>query len=138
MVANPPASSLPEISPAPRSCRIGPISTANLTHSPGYVARVKGRRGIVPSGIPLAFYDAPEVNDSALKVMGEPTLKTIARGLTESVRRNVSLDWTVRENVRAQMRVRVRRILCRYGYPPDKLEPAMQAVLAQAEVLSHD
>jgi hypothetical protein len=68
---------------------------------------------------------------------GEPTLKTIARELTESVRRNVSIDWTVRENVQAQMRVRVRRILRKYGYPPDKQEQATRTVLAQAEVLSH-
>jgi type I restriction enzyme R subunit len=85
----------------------------------------------------LAFYDALEVNDSAVQVLGEPTLKTIARELTESVRRNVSIDWTVRENVRAQMRVRVRRILRKYGYPPDKQEQATQTVLQQAEVLSH-
>jgi type I restriction enzyme R subunit len=86
----------------------------------------------------LAFYDTLEVNDSAVKVLGEPTLKTIARGLTESVRHNVTIDWTLRENVRAQMRVRVRRILRKYGYPPDKQEQATRTVLAQAEVLSHE
>lgn len=85
----------------------------------------------------LAFYDALEVNDSAVQVLGEPTLKTIARELTESVRRNVTIDWTVRENVRAQMRVRVKRILRKYGYPPDKQEQATQTVIEQAEVLSH-
>jgi type I restriction enzyme, R subunit len=85
----------------------------------------------------LAFYDALEVNDSAVKVLGEPTLKTIACELTESVRRNVSIDWTVRENVRAQVRVRVKRILRKYGYPPDKQEQATQMVLDQAEVFSH-
>lgn len=86
----------------------------------------------------LAFYDALEVNDSAVQVLGEPTLKTIARELTESVRRNVTIDWTVRENVRAQMRVRVKRILRKYGYPPDKQEQATQTVLEQAEVLSDE
>jgi type I restriction enzyme R subunit len=86
----------------------------------------------------LAFYDALEVNDSAVQVLGEPTLKTIARELTESVRRNVSIDWTVRENVRAQVRVRVKRILRKNGYPPDKQEHATQTVLEQAEVLSHE
>jgi type I restriction enzyme, R subunit len=85
----------------------------------------------------LAFYDALEVNDSAVQVLGEPTLQTIARELTESVRRNVSIDWTVRENVRAQARVRVKRILRKHGYPPDKQEQATQTVLEQAEVLSH-
>jgi type I site-specific restriction-modification system R (restriction) subunit len=86
----------------------------------------------------LAFYDALAVNDSAVQVLGEPTLKTIARELTESVRRNVTIDWTVRENVRAQLRVRVKRILRKYGYPPDKQEQATQPVLEQAEVFSHE
>jgi type I restriction enzyme, R subunit len=84
----------------------------------------------------LAFYDALEVNDSVVQVLGEPTLKTIARELTESVRSNVTIDWTVRENVRAQMRVRVRRILRRYSYAPDKQERATQTVIEQAKVLS--
>jgi type I restriction enzyme, R subunit len=84
----------------------------------------------------LAFYDALEVNDSAVQVLGEPTLGTIARELTESVRHNVTIDWAVRENVRAQMRVRVKRILRRYGYPPDKQGQAMQTLLERAEVPS--
>jgi type I restriction enzyme R subunit len=84
----------------------------------------------------LAFYDALETNDSAVKVLGEPTLKTIARELVATVRKNVTIDWTLRENVRAQMRVLVRRILRRYGYPPDKQEKATQTVLEQAELLS--
>jgi type I restriction enzyme, R subunit len=85
----------------------------------------------------LASYDALEVNDSAVQVLGEPTLKTIARELTESVRRNVTIDWTVRENVRAQVRVRVKRILRKYGYPRGKQEQATQTVIEQAEVFSH-
>ncbi|HWO01996.1 MAG TPA: DUF3387 domain-containing protein, partial [Blastocatellia bacterium] len=84
----------------------------------------------------LAFYDALEVNDSAVKVLGEPTLVQIARELVEMVKRNVTIDWTVRENVRAQLRVIVKRILRKYGYPPDKQEKATQTVLEQAEVLS--
>jgi type I restriction enzyme R subunit len=84
----------------------------------------------------LAFYDALEVNDSAVKVLGEPTLIKIARELVETVRKNVTIDWTVRENVRAQLRVIVKRILRKYGYPPDKQEKATQTVLEQAEVLS--
>jgi type I restriction enzyme R subunit len=72
----------------------------------------------------LAFYDALEANDSAVNVLGEPTLKTIARELVATVRKNVTIDWTLRENVRAQMRVLVRRILRKYGYPPDKQEKA--------------
>ena len=84
----------------------------------------------------LAFYDALEVNDSAVKVLGEPTLVQIARELVETVKKNVTIDWTIRENVRAQLRVIVKRILRKYGYPPDKQEKATQTVLEQAEVLS--
>jgi len=83
-----------------------------------------------------AFYEALEVNDSAVKVLGEPTLKTIARELVQAVRGNVTIDWTIRENVRAKMRVIVKRILRKYGYPPDKQEKATQTVLEQAELLS--
>jgi len=84
----------------------------------------------------LAFYDALETNDSAVKVLGEPTLKTIAQELVKSVKANVTIDWTVRENVRAQLRVLVKRILRKYGYPPDKQERATQTVLEQAELLA--
>jgi type I restriction enzyme, R subunit len=84
----------------------------------------------------LAFYDALEVNDSAVKVLGEPTLIKIARELVATVRKNVTIDWTIRGNVRAQLRVVVKRILRKYGYPPDKQERAAQTVLEQAEVLS--
>src|SRR6516164_4914025 len=84
----------------------------------------------------LAFYDALETNDSAVKVLGEPTLKTIARELVATVRKNVTIDWTLRENVRAQMRVLVRRILRKHGYPPDKQEKATQTVLEQAALFS--
>ncbi|MGO8754899.1 MAG: type I restriction endonuclease subunit R [Gallionellaceae bacterium] len=86
----------------------------------------------------LAFYDALEVNDSAVKVLGEPTLVHIARELVETVKKNVTIDWTVRENVRAQLRVIVKRILRKYGYPPDKQEKATQTVLEQAELLSQE
>ena len=84
----------------------------------------------------LAFYDALETNDSAVQVLGDETLRTIARELVETVRGNVTIDWTLRENVRAQLRVLVRRILRKHGYPPDKQEKATQTVLEQAEVLS--
>ncbi len=84
----------------------------------------------------LAFYDALEVNDSAVKVLGERTLKTIACELVDTVKKNVTIDWAVRENVRAQLRVIVKRILRKYGYPPDKQEKATQTVLEQAELLS--
>jgi type I restriction enzyme, R subunit len=84
----------------------------------------------------LAFYDALEVNDSAVKVLGEPTLTKIARELVATVRKNVTIDWTVRDNVRAHLRVLVKRILRKYGYPPDKQEQATRIVLEQAELLS--
>jgi len=84
----------------------------------------------------LAFYDALEINDSAVKVLGDVTLRTIAQELVKTVRANVTIDWTLRENVRAQLRVLVKRILRKYGYPPDKQEKATQTVLEQAEVLS--
>ena len=74
----------------------------------------------------LAFYDALETNDSAVKVLGDETLRTIARELVKTVRANVTIDWTLRENVRAQLRVLVKRILRKYGYPPDKQEKATQ------------
>jgi type I restriction enzyme R subunit len=84
----------------------------------------------------IAFYDALETNDSAVKVLGDETLRTIARELVETVKKNVTIDWTLRENVRAQLRVYVKRILRKHGYPPDKQEKATQTVLEQAEVLS--
>ena len=84
----------------------------------------------------MAFYDALETNDSAVQVLGDETLRDIARELVQTVRNNVTIDWTLRENVRAQLRVLVRRILRRHGYPPDKQEKATQTVLEQAEALS--
>jgi type I restriction enzyme R subunit len=84
----------------------------------------------------LAFYDALETNDSAVKILGDETLRAIARELVETVRNNVTIDWTLRENVRAQLRVLVKRVLRKHGYPPDKQEKATQTVLELAEVLS--
>ena len=68
----------------------------------------------------LAFYDALETNDSAVQVLGDETLRAIARELVETVRGNVTIDWTLRENVRANLRRLVKRTLRRHGYPPDK------------------
>ena len=84
----------------------------------------------------LAFYDALGANDSAVQVLGDETLRDIARELVDTVRGNVTIDWTLRENVRAHLRVLVRRILRKHGYPPDKQEQATLTVLEQAEVLS--
>jgi len=86
----------------------------------------------------IAFYDALEVNDSAVKVLGDETLRMIAQELVRAVRNNVTIDWTLRENVRAKIRVMVKRILRRHGYPPDKQEKATQTVLEQAEVLCRE
>ena len=84
----------------------------------------------------LAFYDALETNDSAVKVLGDETLRDIARELVKRVRNNVTIDWTLRENVRAKLRVLVKRTLRKHGYPPDKQEKATRTVLEQAEHLS--
>ena len=86
----------------------------------------------------IAFYDALETNDSAVQVLGDETLRAIAQELVETVRNNITIDWTLRENVRAQLRVLVKRTLRKYGYPPDKQEKATQTGLEQAEVLSAD
>lgn len=83
----------------------------------------------------LAFYDALETNDSAVKVLGDETLRTIARELVRTVRNNATIDWTLRENVRADIRRQVKRILRKYGYPPDKQEKATHTVLQQAELM---
>ncbi|MDQ3318052.1 MAG: DUF3387 domain-containing protein, partial [Actinomycetota bacterium] len=72
---------------------------------------------------------------SAVAVLGDDSLKTIARELVETVRRNATVDWTLQENARAKMRVMVKRILRRHGYPPDKQQAATRTVLEQAELL---
>ncbi|HDJ85914.1 MAG TPA: type I restriction endonuclease subunit R, partial [Chromatiales bacterium] len=82
----------------------------------------------------VAFYDALEANDSAVAVLGDETLRDIARELVQAVRNNLTIDWPLRENVRAQLRVIVKRILRKHGYPPDKQEKATQTVLEQAEL----
>ena len=86
----------------------------------------------------LAFYDALETNDSAVQVLGDETLRTIAQELVETVRRNATIDWTVRESVRAGMRNAVRRVLRKHGYPPDKQDKAIETVIEQAELLSEE
>ncbi len=85
-----------------------------------------------------AFYDALAENDSAQQVLGDDKLRLIARELVEAVKRNTNIDWVAKEGVRAKIRVTVRRILRKYGYPPDLEEKATQTVLEQAEVLSEE
>ncbi len=86
----------------------------------------------------VAFYDALETNDNAVKVLGDEALRDIARELVKTVRANITIDWTIRENVRANLRRMVRRVLNQYGYPPDKQERAILTVLEQAELLGEE
>jgi type I restriction enzyme R subunit len=83
----------------------------------------------------VAFYDALETNDSAVKALGDENLKFIAQELVKTIRANVTIDWTAKESVRAKLRVMVKRVLRKFGYPPDKQEKATQTVLQQAELL---
>jgi len=84
----------------------------------------------------VAFYNALEVNDSAVQVLGDDTLKEIAREIADKVRANATIDWTIRESARAKLMVLVRRTLNKYGYPPDKQQKAIDTVLKQAELLA--
>src|SRR3989338_3293746 len=84
----------------------------------------------------IAFYDALEVNDSAVKVLGNETLRKIALELTDMIRNSVTIDWTLRESVQATIRSKVKKILRKYGYPPDKEKRATETVLKQAETIA--
>jgi type I restriction enzyme R subunit len=84
----------------------------------------------------FAFYTALEINDSTVKILGNETLKNIAREIAEKVRKNATIDWTMKESARAKLMVIVRRTLNKYGYPPDKQQKAVDTVLKQAEVLA--
>jgi len=84
----------------------------------------------------VAFYNALEVNDSAVNVLGDETLKEIAKEIADKVRANATIDWTIRESARAKLMVLVRRTLNKYGYPPDKQQKAIDTVLKQAELLA--
>jgi type I restriction enzyme R subunit len=86
----------------------------------------------------LAFYDALGVNDSAVQVLGNETLRKLALELTQMIRKSVTIDWTQRESVQADLRLKVKKILRKYGYPPDKQEKATQTVLEQAELIAKD
>ncbi len=84
----------------------------------------------------VAFYNALEINDSAVNVLGDETLKEIAREIADKVRANATIDWTIRESARAKLMVLVKRTLTKYGYPPDKQPKAIETVLKQAELLA--
>lgn len=86
----------------------------------------------------VAFYDALYTNDSAVMELGDETLKQIAQELVSLLRKNTTIDWTLKEQVRAKLRVYVKKLLNKYGYPPDKQDQATKTVLEQAEVLCKD
>jgi type I restriction enzyme R subunit len=85
-----------------------------------------------------AFYDAISTNESAVREMKDDVLKQIARELVKTVKDNAKVDWNIRENVRAQMRVAVKRLLRKYDYPPDAQDAATETVLEQAELLGEE
>ena len=86
----------------------------------------------------LAFYDALEVSDSAVQILGDEILKTIARELVVSVRNSVTIDWDKKESVQAKMRVMIKRILKKYGYPPEKQDQAVKTILEQAKMIGDE
>ncbi len=86
----------------------------------------------------IAFYDALGVNDSAVRILGDKTLRKIAVELTETIRNSVTIDWTRRESVQAAIRLKVKKILKKHGYPPDRQKKATETVLRQAEVVARD
>jgi type I restriction enzyme R subunit len=84
----------------------------------------------------IAFYDALEVNDSAVKILGDAQLREIAKDIADTVRKNATIDWHLREQARANLRRMVKRVLRKYGYPPDKQEQASHTVIEQAELFA--
>lgn len=83
----------------------------------------------------LAFYDALADNESAKEIMGEDILKQIARDLTQSIKNNISVDWAIRESVQAKMKMTIKRLLKKYGYPPDKTAKAVDIVMEQTKLM---
>ncbi len=96
----------------------------------------KERLALTPDEV--AFYDALETNDSAVSVLGDETLREIAKEIADKVRANATIDWTIRESARAKLMVLVRRTLNKYGYPPDKQQKAIDTVLKQAELFAYN
>lgn len=95
----------------------------------------ENKRDIGLSEDEIAFYDALGINDAAVKIMSDETLKKIAVELTQMIRKNVTIDWSSRESVRAKMRVNMKRLLRKYDYPPDKQKAAIEIVMEQAELM---
>ncbi len=86
--------------------------------------------------MPKQKKEFPEVNDSAVQVLGDDTLRVIAKEIADKVRKNATIDWTIRESARAKLMVLVKRTLTNYGYPPDKQQKAIDTVLKQAELMA--
>lgn len=86
----------------------------------------------------VAFYDALIDHDGVKGIMDDNVLMKIARELVESIHKSVTIDWTMRENVQAEMRVKIKKILRKYGYPPDKQQKATDTVIEQAKLLCKD
>ena len=86
----------------------------------------------------VAFYDALAMNESAKAVMGDETLRELAQILVENVKKSTSIDWTIKESVRAKLRIIVKRLLNKYGYPPDEQKMATDRILQQAELLADE
>ena len=84
----------------------------------------------------VAFFDALAANKSAVEVLGDEQLRVIAREVVKTLRANVTVDWTIKDSVRARLRVLVRQILRKYGYPPDLQSEAVRTVITQAEALA--
>ena len=86
----------------------------------------------------MKFYDALANNESAVRELTDETLKKIAHELTENLRKNITVDWSQRESVRASLRLMVKRVLRKYKYPPDMADAAVELVLEQAETLGEE
>ena len=84
----------------------------------------------------LAFYDALHVSENAEAVLGDETLRAISRELVDSLRKSISIDWNIKESVQAAIRVRIKRILRKYKYPPEETQEAINAVMQQTETLA--
>ena len=102
------------------------------------VAQDKKAKEMGLSDYEYAFYTAVANNESAVELMGKDRLRELAVVLTETIRNNTTIDWTIKENVRAKMKVAVKRLLRRYGYPPDMQQLATETVLKQAEMIAEE
>lgn len=98
----------------------------------------KRGKGLGLSDEEIAFYDALADNESAVEILGNETLRLMAAELVKIIRQNAGVDWTLRKNIQAKIRVNVKRLLKKYGYPPDKQKLATENILKQAELLCRD